>query len=129
MADALSQRTHEVYEITMIQPESDLVNIIKLANIHDVEYENLLNKLLKDEVNLNGKEFKVDQKGLIWFKGRIYMPNVADLKLFILNEMHKPPYAGNPSYQKMITTLRKNFFWPKLKKNLADYLSKCLECQ
>ena len=43
--------------------------------------------------------------------------------------MHKPPYAGHPGYQKMITTLRKQFFWPNLKTNLVDYLSKCLECQ
>ena len=54
MVDALSQRDHEVYEITMSQPESDLMSIIKTTNIHDAEYENLLNKLLKDEVNLNG---------------------------------------------------------------------------
>ena len=53
----------------MSQPESDLLSKIKAANIHDVEYEILLNKLLKDEVNLNGTEFKVDQKWLIWFKG------------------------------------------------------------
>ena len=66
--DALSRRAHEVYEITMSQPESDLMSKIKTASIHDAKYENLLNKLLKDEVNLNGIEFKVDQKGLIWFK-------------------------------------------------------------
>ena len=41
------------------------------------------------------------------------MPKIVDLKLFILNEMHKPPYAGHPSYQKMITSLKKKFFWPK----------------
>ena len=52
----------------MNQPKSDLVNRIKEANTHDAEYENLLNKFLKGEVNLNGIEFKVDQKGLIWFK-------------------------------------------------------------
>ena len=57
------------------------------------------------------------------------MPSVVDLKLFILNEMHKPPYAGHPDYQKMITTPRKQFFWPNLKADLVDYLSKCLECQ
>ena len=102
---------------------------IKTTNIHDVEYENLLNKLLKDEVNLNGTEFKVDHRGLIWFKGRIYMPNVADWKLFVINEMHRPPYAGHPGYQKMITSLRKQFFFTKLKAYLIDYLSKCLECQ
>ena len=90
---------------------------------------NLLNKLLKDEVYLNGTEFKVDHKGLIWFKNRLYMPNVVEIKLLILNEMHKPPYAGHPCYQKMIIGLRKQFFWPNLKANLVDYLSKCLECR
>ena len=52
----------------MSQPKSDMMNKIKTTSIHDDEYENLLNKLLKDEVNLNGAEFKVDQKGLIWFE-------------------------------------------------------------
>ena len=129
VADALSQQSHEVYEIAMRQPESDMLRKIKETNIHDAKYENLLNKLLKDEVNLNGTEFQLDQKGLIWFKRRIYMPNVAYLKLFVLNEMHRTPYAGHPGYKKMITTLKKKLFWPKLKVDLVDYLSKCLECQ
>ena len=54
MVDALNREAHEVYEITMSQLESDLTRKIKTISIHDVEYENLLNKLLKDEVNLNG---------------------------------------------------------------------------
>ena len=66
---------------------------------------------------MNGIEFKVDQKGLIWFKGGIYMPNISDLKLCVLNEMCRPPYVGNHGYQKMI------------KAYLVDYLSKFLECQ
>ena len=94
----------------MSQPESDMMSRIKIASIHDVEYENLLNKMLKDEVNLNGRGFKVEQKGLIFFKGRVYMPNVVGLKLFNRNEMHKPHYEGNPGYQKMIASLRKKLF-------------------
>ena len=74
-------------------------------------------------------EFKVDQKGLIWFKRRIYMPSIVDLKLFILDDMHKPPYARHPGYQKMITSLKKKLFWPNLKEDLVDYLYRCLECQ
>ena len=61
---------------------------------------------MTEEVKLNGIEFKIDQKELIWFKGRIYMPNVAYLNMFISNEMHKPPYAGHLGYQKMTKTLR-----------------------
>ena len=43
--------------------------------------------------------------------------------------MHKPPFAGHLNYQKMITSLRKQFFWLGLKSDLVDYLSKCLEFQ
>ena len=57
------------------------------------------------------------------------MPNLAYLKLFILNEMHKPPYAGHPGYQKMVTSFRKKLHWPNLKADLVDYMSKYLECQ
>ena len=79
------------YMISLCKPKCNLLSRIKLASINGVEYGNLLNKLMTEEVNLNGTEFKIDQKGLIWFKGRIYMHNVAYLKMFILNEMHKPP--------------------------------------
>jgi hypothetical protein len=29
----------------------------------------------------------------------------------------------------MITTTKKLFYWPRMKKDIADYLAKCLECQ
>ena len=57
------------------------------------------------------------------------MPSIAELKLFILNEMNKTPYTCHLGYQKMITSLRKQFFCPILKEKLCDYLSKSLECQ
>jgi hypothetical protein len=46
-----------------------------------------------------------------------------------MNELHKRPYIGHPSYQKMIRGTRKLFYWPGLKNDIVDYLAKCLECQ
>jgi hypothetical protein len=46
-----------------------------------------------------------------------------------MDELHKRPYTSHPRYQKMITTTRKQFYWPELKKDTADYFAKCLECQ
>ena len=54
VVDALNWRTHEVYEIIVSQPEGDMMSRIKIASIHDAEYGNILNKLLTEEVNLNG---------------------------------------------------------------------------
>ena len=43
--------------------------------------------------------------------------------------MHKNPYSGHPGYQKMITMLRKEYFWPNMKNEVAEFLARCIECQ
>ena len=59
----------------------------------------------------------------------MYVPNVPKFKLLILDEIKKTPYSGHPSYQKTITMLRKEYFWPNMKNKLAEYIARCFECQ
>ena len=66
---------------------------------------------------------------MLTFRGKVYVPNRMDLKELIMNEYHCSNYAGHPGYQKMLTAIRKVYFWPSMCKNIADYLNKCLECQ
>jgi hypothetical protein len=68
-------------------------------------------------------------EGLLTYRNILYIPSFDDLKRFIIDELHKRPYNGHPGYQKMITTTRKKFYWPGLKKDIANYLSNCLEFQ
>jgi len=35
----------------------------------------------------------------------------------------------HPSYEKLIISLRKDLFWPGMKKEVVAYLTKCLEFQ
>jgi hypothetical protein len=65
----------------------------------------------------------------IRFKSRLYIPYSVELQLTILDELHKKPYSGHLGYQKMVTALRKLFYWPNMKGDTAEYLSKCLDCQ
>jgi hypothetical protein len=46
-----------------------------------------------------------------------------------MDELHKIPYIDHHGYHKMITTTRKLFYWPRLKKDIANFLTKCIECQ
>ena len=110
VADALSQRTHGISELISSQPKSDLLDRVKAASNQDTNYNKLLSKIQNHEINMDGAAFKVDQKGFIWFKDRLYVPNVLEIKLFIMIEMHKPPFAGHLGYQKMVIALRKQFF-------------------
>ena len=52
----------------------------------------------------------MNEKGLLLYKDRLYVPNVPKIKLLILNEAHKTPYYGHPGYQKIITMLRNDYF-------------------
>ena len=69
------------------------------------------------------------KKRLLLYKDRLYIPIVPKIKLLILNEIHKTPYSGHPSYQKTITMLRKEYFWPNMKTELAEYIAICFEFQ
>jgi hypothetical protein len=60
-------------------------------------------------------DLSLDRNGLLQFKNRIYIPDSVELKLTILDEVHKKPYSGHPGYKKTITSLRKLFYWPNMK--------------
>ena len=75
------------------------------------------------------KEYKVDEMGLLWSKERLYVPEGGDIRSSIPTEFHRTPYSGHLGYQKMISTVKKHFFWPKLKADIALFIAKCQECQ
>jgi hypothetical protein len=67
--------------------------------------------------------------GILLRKNRIFVPNVQDLKRMILHEMHNVPYAGHPGYQKTMVAIKSHYFWPGMKKEIAEYITRCMECQ
>jgi hypothetical protein len=67
--------------------------------------------------------------GILMYRCIFYVPNDKDLKSMLFSEMHKVPYAGNPSYQKTIFVVKKKHYWPCMKKEVVDFITRCLECQ
>ena len=49
------------------------------------------------------------------------------MKNAVLKEMHNVPYARHPGYHKEIAVVRSQYFWPGMKKEVANYISRCLE--
>jgi hypothetical protein len=74
----------------------------------------------------NYYEFKED--AILMYKGKIYVPNLVYMKEIVLREMHKVSYVGNPGYQKKIAVVRSQYIWPGIKKEVANYIVRCLEC-
>ena len=45
-----------------------------------------------------------------------------------MDEIHKMPYFAHPGYQKTIATTRKKYFWLGMKKDIDEYIYKCMKC-
>ena len=67
--------------------------------------------------------------GILLYKNRVYVPNVQDLRLVILKEMHNVTYDGHPGYRKIVAAVKSHYFWPGMKREIAEYTAKCMECQ
>ena len=44
-----------------------------------------------------------------------------------MDDIHQASYSGHPRYQKTIATARKQYFWPGLKKDMDEYISRCIK--
>ena len=46
-----------------------------------------------------------------------------------MDKIHQAPYSSCLRYQKTIVTARKKYFWLGMKKDTAEYISRCMKCQ
>ena len=61
----------------------------------DKEYQNLREKVTQNGYENVKKYYSLNEKGLMLYKNRHYVPNIPEIKLLILNEVHKSPYSKN----------------------------------
>ncbi|KAL0294392.1 UNVERIFIED_CONTAM: RNA-directed DNA polymerase [Sesamum angustifolium] len=47
----------------------------------------------------------------------------------IMHEAHYAPYAMHPGSTKMYRDLRSYYWWPTMKKDVAEFVARCLTCQ
>ena len=74
-------------------------------------------------------DLRTSEDGLWMFGERIYIPDDPQLKQAILEEAHSSDYALHLGSTKMYRTIRENYWWPGMKREIAEYVEKCLVCQ
>nr|GEY50601.1 hypothetical protein [Tanacetum cinerariifolium] len=56
------------------------------------------------------------------------LPCYGDLNTLIMHESHKSKYYVHPGSDKMYQDMKKLYWWPNMKVDIATYVSKCLTC-
>ncbi|GJV54748.1 putative reverse transcriptase domain-containing protein [Tanacetum coccineum] len=60
--------------------------------------------------------------------GRSWLPCYGDLRSVIMHESHKSKYSIHPVSENMYQDMKKLYWWPNMKDDIATYVSKCLTC-
>jgi hypothetical protein len=150
VADALSQRPHVSQLVVNSMPfelceEFDKLNLRIVMNTEAMEIEvgsSLLQEIRRgqqedekvQEIKCNIKEeklpgFSEDDEGVLWYNGRICVPNVKELKAKILHEAHESAYSIHPRGNKMYNDLKATYWWYGMKRDVAVYVALCDTCQ
>jgi hypothetical protein len=69
------------------------------------------------EINHNIKE---DEEGVLWYKGRICVPNIKDLKDKILCEAHEYAYSIHLGGNTMYHVLKATYWWYGMKRDVVE---------
>jgi hypothetical protein len=73
--------------------------------------------------------FPQDADGVLWFKDHLMVPNNFEFCRKIMDEAHCSRYSIHPGTNKMYQDLKKNFWWTIMKREIANYVSKCDTCR
>ena len=66
---------------------------------------------------------------MLWFKSRLVNPKDQDLKKKILDEAHLSKFSMHPGSTKMYHDLKLLYWWTRMKREIAQYVSECDTCQ
>ena len=73
--------------------------------------------------------FQMSENGILRFRKRLYVPNVDNIREHILAEAHSTPYSMHPGATKMYRDLIMHYWWPGMKRDVAQFVEQCLICQ
>ena len=85
--------------------------------------------MIKDVQNGEKRDFTLREDGVLFYQNRLCVPNDEKFREEIMNEAHTSPYAIHPGGTKMYQTIKEHYLWNGMKKNIAEFISKCLVCQ
>ncbi|KAH0712650.1 hypothetical protein KY289_008609 [Solanum tuberosum] len=67
--------------------------------------------------------------GVLKYQGRLCVPMVDGLQEMIMEVAHRSRYSIHPGFTKMYCDLIEVYWWSSMKKDIAEFVAKCPNCQ
>lgn len=102
--------------------ESSLVSEVKEKQEQD-------SNLLVFNANVHNQEVSTFEQRGDKYQGRFFVPRVDGLQDRIMEESHKSRYSIHTCSTKMYHDFTEVFLWEVMRKDIAEFVAKCLNCQ
>ncbi|KAK4400831.1 Retrovirus-related Pol polyprotein from transposon.6 [Sesamum angolense] len=111
--------------LATMQVKPSLKDKIRDAQDKDPYLQKMKTKVQEGKNN----QFIIQDNGMLLNGKRVCVPNVEELRKEIMHEVDYAPYAMHPGSTKMYWDLRPYYWWPTMKKDVTEFVARCLTCQ
>jgi hypothetical protein len=112
-------------EVVEMEVDSTLEHDIRRGQLEDAKIQEIKEQIKGDKA----PGFNVDDQGTLWYKKRICIPDLKEIRESILREAHDLAYSIHPGSTKMYHDLKSRYWWYGMKRAIAEYVALCDNCQ
>jgi hypothetical protein len=75
------------------------------------------------KIKRSRNKFSVDEQEMLWYKKRLCVPKVKQIRELILCKAHDSAYSIHPGSTKMYHDLKSKYWWYRMKRVVAEYVA------
>ncbi|WJZ92673.1 hypothetical protein VitviT2T_011657 [Vitis vinifera] len=110
---------------TLVAQPTILQKVIE-AQRKDTKLESIRSQIMAGDA-VEG--WNIHSNGGIHFLNKLCVPNDAQVKEEVMKEGHHSRFTVHPGETKMYHDLKRQYWWQGMKRDISQFVSKCLTCQ
>ncbi|KAF8700017.1 hypothetical protein RHS03_06926, partial [Rhizoctonia solani] len=119
--------------VALVTPKKELQQQIESTLDQDKSLEEILQFLQNESkappsIKRAFKDYKMEA-GLLFYQGRIVVPDIGTLRTDLLRIFHDSPLAGHPGRQRTLELVSRNYYWPGICADTYWHVDSCKTCQ
>ena len=117
--------------LEVVGQERDLLRLIRRETKGE-ELEDTVKQAVKALKSTSARSIRssewTEADGVLYFRGKIYVPPTADIRWKIVALHHDSHVAGHPGRWKTLELVTQNYWWPHMSRYIGQYTATCDLC-